>query len=48
MGPRVEHLRLVPLFRGFSDDELTEIAALFEPAQVRPDRSLFDTGEPAT
>ena len=48
MGPRVEHLRLVPLFRGFSDDELGEIAALFEPAQLRPDRSLFDTGEPAT
>ena len=48
MGPRVEHLRLVPLFRGFSDDELGEISALFEPATVRPDGSLFDTGEPAT
>jgi CRP-like cAMP-binding protein len=48
MGPRVEHLRLVPLFRGFSDDELGEIAGLFEPAEVRPDGSLFDTGEPAT
>ncbi|HVV82280.1 MAG TPA: cyclic nucleotide-binding domain-containing protein [Kofleriaceae bacterium] len=48
MGPRVEHLRLVPLFRGFSDDELGEISALFEPARVRPDHSLFDTGEPAT
>jgi CRP/FNR family cyclic AMP-dependent transcriptional regulator len=48
MGPRVEHLRLVPLFGGFSDDELGEISALFEPATVRPDGSLFETGEPAT
>lgn len=48
MGPRVDHLRLVPLFRGFSDDELGEISALFETAELRPDRSLFDLGEPAT
>lgn len=48
MGPRVDHLRLVPLFRGFSDEELTEIGRLFEPAAVRADGSLFDPGEPAT
>ncbi len=48
MAPRVEHLRLVPLFRGFSDDELREISELFAPATVRPDGSLFDSGEPAT
>jgi len=48
MGPRVDHLRLVPLFRGFSDEELTEIGRLFEPAALRADGSLFDPGEPAT
>ncbi len=48
MGPRLEHLRLIPLFRGFADDELTEIAALFAPATPRADGSLFDTSEPAT
>ena len=48
MAPRVEHLRLVPLFRGFSDEELGEIAALFDTATIRPDGSLFDLGEPAS
>jgi CRP/FNR family cyclic AMP-dependent transcriptional regulator len=48
MGPRVDHLRLVPLFNGFSDDELGEISALFDNAHVRADGSLFDSGEPAT
>lgn len=48
MGPRVEHLRLVPLFNGFSPEELGEIAELFEPATVRADGSLFDSGEAAT
>ncbi len=47
MGPRIDHLRLVSLFRGFSDDELGEIAGLFVPATVKADRSLFATGEPA-
>lgn len=48
MGPRLEHLRLIPLFRGFADADLTAVADLFEPAQARPDGSLFETGEPAT
>jgi CRP/FNR family cyclic AMP-dependent transcriptional regulator len=48
MAPRLEHLRLIPLFRGFSDEELAELAALFGPAAARPDGSLFETGEPAT
>ena len=48
MGPRLEHLRLIPLFRGFSDEELTELAGLWSPATPRADGSLFDTGEPAT
>jgi CRP-like cAMP-binding protein len=48
MAPRPEHLRLVPLFRGFSDDELAAIAGLFEPATPRADGVVFETGEPAT
>ncbi len=48
MGPRLEHLRLIPLFRGFTDAELAELAALFGAATARPDGSLFDTGEPGT
>lgn len=47
MGPRLEHLRLITLFRGFADEDLVEIAALFEAATARPDGSLFETGEPA-
>lgn len=48
MSPRPDHLRLVPLFRGFSDDELAGVAALFEPASIKPDGTVFETGEPAT
>ncbi len=48
MAPRLEHLRLIQLFRGFTDEELGEIAALFVPAEARPDASLFETGEQGT
>ncbi len=48
MGPRLEHLRLIPLFRGFTDAELGELAALFDTAVPRDDGSLFELGEPAT
>lgn len=48
MGPRLEHLRLIPLFRGFTDGELGELAALFDTARPRSDGSLFEQGEPAT
>lgn len=48
MAPRPEHLRLVPLFRGFSDDELAPIAALFEVVTPREDGVVFETGEAAT
>lgn len=48
MGPRLEHLRLIQLFRGFSDADLGEIAALFDAATARADGALFETGEPAT
>jgi CRP/FNR family cyclic AMP-dependent transcriptional regulator len=49
-APRVDDLRTIPLFRGFADDELGEIAALFEPFTVAPDRGgvIFDVDEPAT
>ncbi|MEZ4402303.1 MAG: cyclic nucleotide-binding domain-containing protein [Kofleriaceae bacterium] len=48
MPPRPEHLRLVPLFRGFTDDELAGVAALFEPVVARADGTVFETGEAAT
>ncbi|MBK9031866.1 MAG: cyclic nucleotide-binding domain-containing protein [Myxococcales bacterium] len=48
MAPRPEHLRLVPLFRGFTDDELLGVAELFEPVVARPDGIVFETGEAAT
>lgn len=48
MAPRPEHLRLVPLFRGFTDEELSAIAGLFQPATPRAGGALFEEGEPAT
>jgi CRP/FNR family cyclic AMP-dependent transcriptional regulator len=48
MAPRPEHLRLVQLFRGFTDDELAGVAALFEPVVPRDGGTVFETGEPAT
>ncbi len=48
MAPRPEHLRLVPLFRGFTEEELAPIAALFQPAIPRDGGALFEAGEPAT
>jgi CRP-like cAMP-binding protein len=46
MPPRTADLRTIPLFKGFSEAELGEIAALFEP--VPPGvPALFDVGEPA-
>lgn len=48
MGPRLEHLRLIPLFGGFADDDLVEISSLFSLAEPGPEGVLFDTGEPAT
>jgi len=47
MGPSASELRTIPLFHGFSDAELGEIAGLF--AQVDAgDKPLFDVAEPAT
>lgn len=47
MGPRLEHLRLISLFRGFADAELAALGELWTPATPRADGALFDTGEPA-
>jgi CRP-like cAMP-binding protein len=41
-------LRLIPLFRGFGEGELADLAGLFDAATARADGSLFETGEPAT
>ena len=46
MAPRADELRLITLFRGFSDAELAEVAALFAP--VLPTEVLFSVGQPAT
>jgi CRP-like cAMP-binding protein len=47
MGPSASELRTIPLFHGFADEELGEIAALF--TQVEPSsKPLFDVSEPAT
>src|SRR5215207_5341221 len=47
-GPRSVDLRTIPLFRGFTDDELAEIAGLFEPAELRAGGVVFEVDEPAT
>jgi CRP/FNR family cyclic AMP-dependent transcriptional regulator len=46
MGPSVTELRTIPLFQGFGEGELAEIAARFD--RVATANALFDVGEPAT
>ncbi len=46
-GPRVDDLRTIPLFRGFGDTELAEVAALFTRAEAKDGGLLFDVDEPA-
>lgn len=48
MGPSATDLRTIPLFHGFSDDELGLLGRLFTRVSVDPSRPLFDVGEPAT
>jgi CRP-like cAMP-binding protein len=45
MPPRVADLRTIPLFRGFSEDELGEVSTLFLP--VESQAPLFEVGQPA-
>ena len=47
-SPRATDLRTIPLFRGFTDDELAEIAALFHEAAPRAGGVVFEVDEPAT
>jgi CRP/FNR family cyclic AMP-dependent transcriptional regulator len=47
-GPRPADLRTIHLFRGFSDDDLIEIAALFRPASLRADGLVFDLDDSAS
>jgi len=47
MGPSASELRTIPLFQGFADEELGDIAGLFK--QVEPSsKPLFEVSEPAT
>lgn len=47
MGPSVSELKIIPLFHGFGDDELSEVSDLFKPV-AHSDKPLFDVAEPAT
>ncbi|HSD88355.1 MAG TPA: cyclic nucleotide-binding domain-containing protein [Kofleriaceae bacterium] len=47
MGPSASELRTIPLFHGFSDVELSEIAGLFTQVETAK-TTLFDVGEPAS
>ncbi len=47
MGPSASELRTIPLFHGFGDDELAEIADLFKQVDSGG-KPLFEVGEPAT
>jgi CRP/FNR family transcriptional regulator, cyclic AMP receptor protein len=48
MAPSASELRTIPLFQGFADDELGEIADLFSKVDTDPKTPLFDVQEPAT
>ena len=47
MGPSATDLRTIPLFRGFGDDALAALGALFTRITVEAG-PLFDVGDPAT
>lgn len=47
MGPSASELRTIPLFHGFGDDELAEIADQFKQVDSGG-KPLFEVGEPAT
>ena len=48
MGPSPSELRTIPLFQGFSDEELREIGDLFTRVEARAEKLLFDVTQPAT
>jgi CRP/FNR family transcriptional regulator, cyclic AMP receptor protein len=47
MGPSASELRTIPLFHGFADDELSEVADLWKPVEPNG-KPLFDVNEPAS
>ncbi|MBP6633697.1 MAG: cyclic nucleotide-binding domain-containing protein [Kofleriaceae bacterium] len=47
MPPRSDDLRTIPLFRGFSTDELTALGALFRQVPTDSGAALFTTGQEA-
>ena len=48
MGPSPSELRTIPLFQGFSDEELGDVGDLFIRVESRGGQPLFDVQEPAT
>lgn len=48
MGPSAAELRTIPLFHGFSDDELAELGAMFVRIESGLGKLLFDVNEPAS
>ncbi len=48
MGPSASDLRTIPLFQGFTDEELADVAELFVRAEPAAGKPLFDVHEPAT
>ena len=48
MGPSTGELRTIPLFHGFSDDELAEVGELFAHVEADPNKPLFDVHDHAT
>ena len=48
MGPTASELRIIPLFHGFGEDELSALGRLFKRVENSDkDHELFDVGEPA-
>ncbi len=48
MGPSASELRIIPLFHGFGDDELSALGRLFKRVEIGDkEHELFDVGEPA-
>jgi CRP-like cAMP-binding protein len=48
MGPSPSDLRTIPLFHGFTDEELREVGKLFTRVDIQPARPLFEVSAPAT
>ena len=47
LGMNAEELRAIPLLRSMSDDQLVQVAELFEPTPSEKGEMLFDVGDPA-